>query len=216
MSDFPRIRMFNVLLLVSAMSVSTVMAAQSAPSKAPPRAQDTNNASPAERSARFEPQRGRGRGGRGRRGRRSRNSPQAIQRLKYLEAGERLDELDDRLRMLHLLTVDDAPDLVARRREIANRVLRDIRKLTERFIEALWLEGIDIEEDLLASVEPRAPMSTAIGLATIRGSLSQLRTMWRSWRRDRDIVHVERYEEVQNEVVELLVTYDALIYTASE
>ena len=54
------------------------------------------------------------------------------------------------------------------------------------------------------------------GLATIRGSLSQLRTMWRSWRRDRDIVHVERYEEVQNEVVELLVTYDALIYIASE
>ena len=40
--------------------------------------------------------------------------------------------------------------------------------------------------------------------------------MWRSWRRDRDIVHVERYEEVQNEVVELLVTYDALIYIASE
>ncbi len=173
--------------------------------------------SPAERSARFdELQRGRGRGGRGRRGRRGRNSPQAIQRLKYLEAGERLDELDDRLRMLHLLTVDDAPELVAKRREIANRVLRDMRKLTERFIEALWLEGIDIEEDLLASVEPRAPMSTAIGLATIRGSLSQLRTMWRSWRRDRDIVHVERYEELQNEVVELLVTYDALIYIASE
>ncbi len=212
MSCSRQIRLFNVLLLVSAISAPVVVAAQSPP----PRVLDTKM-SPAERSARFdELQRGRGRGGRGRRGRRGRNSPQAIQRLKYLEAGERLDELDDRLRMLHLLTVDDAPELVAKRREIANRVLRDMRKLTERFIEALWLEGIDIEEDLLASVEPRAPMSTAICLATIRGSLSQLRTMWRSWRRDRDIVHVERYEEVQNEVVELLVTYDALIYIASE
>ncbi len=163
MSCSRQIRPFNVLLLVSAISAPVVVAAQSPP----PRVLDTKM-SPAERSARFdELQRGRGRGGRGRRGRRGRNSPQAIQRLKYLEAGERLDELDDRLRMLHLLTVDDAPELVAKRREIANRVLRDMRKLTERFIEALWLEGIDIEEDLLASVEPRAPMSTAIGLARI-------------------------------------------------
>ena len=211
MSCLTRIRLFNVLLLVSTMSVSVAMAAQSAP-RQPPVRSETNNASPAERSARFDPQRGRGRGRTGRR----RNSPQAIQRLKYREAGERLDELDDRLRMLDLLTVDDAPEIVRQRREIANRVLRDMRKLTEKFIEALWLEGIDIEEDLLASVEPRTPVTPAVGLATIRGSLSQLRVIWRGWRRDRDIVHVERYKELQNEVVELLVTYDALIYIPAE
>ncbi len=210
MSCLTRIRLFNVLLLVSTMGVSVAMAAQSAPRQTPVRS-ETNNASPAERSARFEPQRGRGRGRRGRR-----NSPQAIQRLKYRQAGERLDELEDRLRMLTLLTVDDAPEIVRQRREIANRVLRNMRKLTEKFIEALWFEGIDIDEDLLASVEPRTPVTPAVGLATIRGSLSQLRVMWRGWRRDRDIVHVERYEELQNEVVELLVTYDALIYTPTE
>lgn len=207
MSCPPRIRLFNVLLLVSAISVPVLMPAQTVRTTGDPFL--SLSVSP-ELSA-FEPQRGRGRGGRSRRGRRGRNSPQTIQRLKYREAGQRLDELDDGLRMLELLTVDDAPRLVAQRREIANRVLRDMRKLTERFIEALWLEGIDIEEDLLASVEPRAPVSPALGLATIRGSLLQLRTMWRSWRRDRDIVHIERYEELQNEVVELLVTYDALI-----
>ena len=136
--------------------------------------------------------------------------------MKDREAGQRLEELEDRLRMLELLTVDDVPKLVARRREIANRVLGDMRKLTERFIEALWLEGIDIEEDLLASVAPRPPISPALGLATIRGSLSQLRTMWRGWRQDREIVHVERYEELQSEVVELLVTYDALIFVPTE
>ena len=45
-----------------------------------------------------------------------------------------------------------------------------MRKNTERFVEALWLESIDVEE-LVASVEPIGSMTPDIGIATLRGSI---------------------------------------------
>ena len=135
--------------------------------------------------------------------------------MKYREAGELLNQLEDELRKLELLTREDVPDMVARRWDIATRILRDMRKNTERFVEALWLESIDVEE-LIASVEPIGSMTPGVGIATLRGSIDQLRYMWRRWRADRDIVDVERYEELQNEAVELLVTVDALLTTSTE
>ena len=175
--------------------------------------------SPAERSATFDAAQRGGRGGRGggRRGRSGgrRRGPEFERRMKYREAGELLNQLEDELRKLELLTREDVPDMVARRWDIATRILRDMRKNTERFVEALWLESIDVEE-LIASVEPIGSMTPGVGVATLRGSIDQLRYMWRRWRADRDIVDVERYEELQNEAVELLVTVDALLTTSTE
>ena len=126
-----------------------------------------------------------------------------------------LNQLEDELRKLELLTREDVPEMVVRRWNIATGILRDMRKNTERFVEALWLESIDVEE-LIASVEPIGSMTPEVGIATLRGSIDQLRYMWRRWRADRDIVDVERYEELQNEAVELLVTVDALLTTSTE
>ncbi len=135
--------------------------------------------------------------------------------MKYRQAGELLNQLDDELRKLELLTREDVPDLVARRWGIATGILHDMRKNTERFVEALWLESIDVEE-LVASVEPIGSMTPDIGIATLRGSIDHLRHMWRGWRANRDIVDVERYEELQNEAVELLVTIDAMLTATTE
>ncbi len=135
--------------------------------------------------------------------------------MKYREAGELLDQLEDELRKLELLTREDVPEMLARRWDIATRILRDMRKNTERFVEALWLESIDVEE-LIASVEPIGSMTPGVGIATLRGSIDQVRYMWRRWRADRDIVDIERYEELQNEAVELLVTVDALLTTSTK
>ncbi len=135
--------------------------------------------------------------------------------MKYREAGELLNQLEDELRKLELLTREDVPEMLARRWDIATRILRDMRKNTERFVEALWLESIDVEE-LIASVEPIGSKTPGVGIATLRGSIDQLRYMWRRWRADRDIVDIERYEELQNEAVELLVTVDALLTTSTK
>ena len=132
--------------------------------------------------------------------------------MKYREAGKLLNQLDDELRKFELLTRDDVPKLVARRWRIATDILRDMRKHTERFLEALWLEPIDVEE-LIASAQPVRSMTSDIGIATLRGSIAQLRYLWRRWRDDRDSIDVERYEELKNEAVEILLTVDTLLST---
>ena len=135
--------------------------------------------------------------------------------MKYREAGELLNQFEDGLRKLELLTREDVPEMIVRRWDIATRILRDMRKNTESFVEALWLESIDVEE-LIASVEPIGSMAPGVGIASLRGSIDQLRYMWRRWRADNDIVDVERYEELQNEAVQMLVTVDALLTTSTE
>ena len=197
-------------ILILSLSVCVVVVLEVAPAQTP---------SPAERSATFDAAQRGGRGGRGggRRGRGGgrRRGPEVERRLKYREAGELLNQLEDELRKLELLTREDVPEMVVRRWNIATGILRDMRKNTERFVEALWLESIDVEE-LIASVDPIGSMTPEVGIATLRGSIDQLRYMWRRWRADRDIVDVERYEELQNEAVELLVTVDALLTTSTE
>ncbi len=113
--------------------------------------------------------------------------PRAERLMKYREAGELLVQLDDGLRKLELLTRDDIPGMVARRWEIATGILRDMSENTEKFVEALWLESIDVEE-FLASADPLNPVAPQIGVTTLRGSIDQLRSMWRAWRDDRDVV----------------------------
>ena len=197
-------------ILILSLSVCFIVVLEVAPAQTP---------SPAQRSATFDAAQRGGRGGRGggRRGRGGgrRRGPEFERRMKYREAGELLDQLEDELRKLELLTREDVPEMLARRWDIATRILRDMRKNTERFVEALWLESIDVEE-LIASVEPIGSMTPGVGIATLRGSIDQLRYMWRRWRADRDIVDIERYEELQNEAVELLVTVDALLTTSTK
>ena len=155
---------------------------------------------------RMEPRRG---GGGGRSG-----GPEYERRMKYREAGELLIQLDDELRKLELLTRDDVPGMVARRWEIATGILRDMSENTEEFVEALWLESIDLEE-FLVPVDP-LPLAPHIGVATLRGAIDQLRSMWRRWRDDKDVVDVERYEKLQGEAADLLVTIYMLLSTSTE
>ena len=173
----------------------------------------------AERSATFDALQRGGRGGRrgGRRGRggERRRGPEFERRMKYREAGELLNQFEDGLRKLELLTREDVPEMIVRRWDIATGILRDMRKNTESFVEALWLESIDVEE-LITSVEPIGSITPDVGIASLRGSIDQLRYMWRRWRADNDIVDVERYEELQNEAVQMLVTVDALLTTSTE
>ena len=129
--------------------------------------------------------------------------------MKYIRAGEHLDKLDDELRKLELLTRKDTPELTAKRWQIADGILENMQKVTHRFIEALWLESVDVE-DLLAGMETSPPVPPAVGIAVLRGSLDQLRRMWRRWRENRVEIDIQRYEDLQNEAVELIVTVDAM------
>lgn len=148
------------------------------------------------------PQRGRGR-------RRRFPTRLPTDRLKYIEAGEHLDKLEDELRKLELLTRDDTPELFAKRWEIADSILKNMRDVTKEFVEALWLESVEVE-DLLDGIEAPPPMAPSIGVAVMRGSLDQLRRMWRRWRENRVEIDIQRYEDLQNEAVELIVTVDAM------
>lgn len=141
--------------------------------------------------------------------------PRSERLMKYREAGELLIQLDDELRKLELLTRDDIPRMVARRWEIATGILRDMSENTEKFVEALWLESIDVEE-FLASADPLKPVAPQIGVTTLRGSIDQLRSMWRAWRDDRDVVDIELYEKLQGEAANLLVTVDTLLGTSTD
>ena len=132
-----------------------------------------------------------------------------MQRSKYMEAGQLLDELDEELRKLELLSWGGSPESAARRWQIARSVLGNIAKGTEKFVEALWLESVDVQ-DLLASASEAKPVTLALAVPTIQGSVSRLRFMWRRWRDEREVVDLEKYQEIYGEAADLIATVEAL------
>ena len=85
----------------------------------------------------------------------------------------------------------------------------NIAKRTEKFVEALWLESVDVQ-DLLASASEAKPVTLALAVPAIQGSVSRLRFMWRRWRDQREVVDLEKYQEIYGEAADLIATVEVL------